>query len=95
MPHFERYIGIDYSGAETPDSSCKAYGEVHGEKPDAVWNAVKMSRKAVFCFFAFGFRFPKSKPRRDAARVYRLCRPSQKQPEQQQQKKPEQQRAER
>ena len=23
MPHFERYIGIDYSGAEMPDSSCK------------------------------------------------------------------------
>ena len=23
MPHFERYIGIDYSGAETADSSCK------------------------------------------------------------------------
>ena len=23
MPHFQRYIGIDYSGAETPDSSCK------------------------------------------------------------------------
>jgi hypothetical protein len=23
LPHFERYIGIDYSGAETPDSSCK------------------------------------------------------------------------
>jgi hypothetical protein len=23
MPHFNRYIGIDYSGAETPDSSCK------------------------------------------------------------------------
>jgi hypothetical protein len=23
MPHFSRYIGIDYSGAETADSSCK------------------------------------------------------------------------
>ena len=23
MPHFERYIGIDYSGAETPESSRK------------------------------------------------------------------------
>jgi hypothetical protein len=23
MPHFERYIGIDYSGAVTPESSCK------------------------------------------------------------------------
>lgn len=23
MPQFNRYIGIDYSGAETPDSSCK------------------------------------------------------------------------
>ena len=23
MPHFTRYIGIDYSGAETADSSCK------------------------------------------------------------------------
>jgi hypothetical protein len=23
MPHFIRYIGIDYSGAETADSSCK------------------------------------------------------------------------
>jgi len=23
MPHFERYIGIDYSGAVTPDFSCK------------------------------------------------------------------------
>src|ERR1035437_286978 len=23
MPHFERYIGIDYSGAETADSSCR------------------------------------------------------------------------
>jgi hypothetical protein len=23
VPHFERYIGIDYSGAVTPDSSCK------------------------------------------------------------------------
>jgi hypothetical protein len=23
MPHFKRYIGIDYSGAETADSSCK------------------------------------------------------------------------
>ncbi len=23
MPHFNRYIGIDYSGAETADSSCK------------------------------------------------------------------------
>jgi hypothetical protein len=23
LPHFERYIGIDYSGAETADSSCK------------------------------------------------------------------------
>ena len=23
MPHFNRYIGIDYSGAETPDSSCR------------------------------------------------------------------------
>jgi hypothetical protein len=23
LPHFERYIGIDYSGAETPESSCK------------------------------------------------------------------------
>jgi hypothetical protein len=22
-PQFERYIGIDYSGAETPESSCK------------------------------------------------------------------------
>src|ERR1017187_8401737 len=23
MPQFQRYIGIDYSGAETPDSGCK------------------------------------------------------------------------
>jgi hypothetical protein len=23
LPHVERYIGIDYSGAETPESSCK------------------------------------------------------------------------
>jgi hypothetical protein len=23
MTQFERYIGIDYSGAETPDSSCR------------------------------------------------------------------------
>jgi hypothetical protein len=23
LPHFERYIGIDYSGAVTADSSCK------------------------------------------------------------------------
>ena len=23
MSHFKRYIGIDYSGAETPDSSCR------------------------------------------------------------------------
>jgi hypothetical protein len=23
LPHFERYIGIDYSGAETPESSCR------------------------------------------------------------------------
>jgi hypothetical protein len=23
MPHFESYIGIDYSGTETPESSCK------------------------------------------------------------------------
>jgi hypothetical protein len=23
MPHFTRYIGIDYSGAVTPESSCK------------------------------------------------------------------------
>ena len=23
LPQFNRYIGIDYSGAETPDSSCK------------------------------------------------------------------------
>jgi hypothetical protein len=23
MPQFARYIGIDYSGAETADSSCK------------------------------------------------------------------------
>src|ERR1700747_2526550 len=23
MPHFNRYIGVDYSGAETADSSCK------------------------------------------------------------------------
>ena len=23
MPQFVRYIGIDYSGAETPESSCK------------------------------------------------------------------------
>ena len=23
MPHFTRYIGVDYSGAETADSSCK------------------------------------------------------------------------
>ena len=23
MAQFERYVGIDYSGAETPDSSCK------------------------------------------------------------------------
>ncbi len=23
MPHFTRYIGIDYSGAETADSSCR------------------------------------------------------------------------
>jgi hypothetical protein len=23
LPHFERYIGIDYSGPETAESSCK------------------------------------------------------------------------
>ena len=23
MPQFERYIGIDFSGAETPDSNCR------------------------------------------------------------------------
>lgn len=23
MPYFTRYIGVDYSGAETADSSCK------------------------------------------------------------------------
>jgi hypothetical protein len=23
MPHFDRYLGIDYSGAVTPESSCK------------------------------------------------------------------------
>jgi hypothetical protein len=23
MPHFDPYIDIDYSGVETPDSSCK------------------------------------------------------------------------
>jgi hypothetical protein len=23
LPHFNRYIGIDYSGAVTPESSCK------------------------------------------------------------------------
>ena len=23
MAQFNRYIGVDYSGAETPDSSCK------------------------------------------------------------------------
>lgn len=23
LPHFSRYIGVDYSGAETADSSCK------------------------------------------------------------------------
>ena len=23
MPQFQRYIGIDYSGAESPDPSCK------------------------------------------------------------------------
>jgi hypothetical protein len=23
LPHFERYIGIDYSGAETPESRCR------------------------------------------------------------------------
>ena len=23
LPHFERYIGIDYSGAVTPESSCR------------------------------------------------------------------------
>lgn len=23
MPTFRRYVGIDYSGAEAPDSSCK------------------------------------------------------------------------
>src|ERR1035441_3802633 len=23
MPQFKRYIGIDYSGAETPDSNCR------------------------------------------------------------------------
>jgi hypothetical protein len=26
MPQFSRNIGIDYSGAETPDSSCKGLG---------------------------------------------------------------------
>ena len=35
MPQFERYIGVDYSGAETPDSSCKGIrvykAEVAGE----------------------------------------------------------------
>jgi hypothetical protein len=25
MPQFNRYIGIDYSGAETADSSCKGF----------------------------------------------------------------------
>jgi hypothetical protein len=26
MPQFERYIGIDYSCDETPESICKGYG---------------------------------------------------------------------
>ncbi len=35
MPHFTRYIGIDYSGAQTADSSCKGIrvfmAEISGE----------------------------------------------------------------
>jgi hypothetical protein len=31
MTHFARYIGIDYSGAETPDSSCKGLRVYLGE----------------------------------------------------------------
>ncbi len=30
MAQFTRYIGIDYSGAETADSSCKGAPGVHG-----------------------------------------------------------------
>jgi hypothetical protein len=33
MPHFHRYIGIDYSGAETADSSCKGIRVFMAEGP--------------------------------------------------------------
>jgi hypothetical protein len=36
MPHFNRYIGIDYSGAETPDSSCRGLRVYVAEGMD-VW----------------------------------------------------------
>lgn len=32
MPQFNRYIGIDYSGAETADSSCKGIRVYVGEE---------------------------------------------------------------
>jgi hypothetical protein len=35
MPHFQRYIGIDYSGAETPDSSRKGLRLPLGKSPRA------------------------------------------------------------
>ena len=31
MPQFQRYIGIDYSGAETPESTCKGLRAYVGE----------------------------------------------------------------
>jgi hypothetical protein len=39
MAQFERYIGIDYSGAETADSSCKGlrvYAAEGSGKPEPV-----------------------------------------------------------
>ena len=39
MAQFDRYIGIDYSGAETPDSSCKGlrvYAAEGSAKPEQV-----------------------------------------------------------
>jgi hypothetical protein len=39
MPQFERYLGIDYSGAQTPDCSLKGlrvYMATHSETPTEV-----------------------------------------------------------
>lgn len=33
MPHFNRYIGIDYFGAETADSSCKGLASTSPSSP--------------------------------------------------------------